>query len=504
MRSHSKKQPRRRAKDGAGTSTGKEMGSSEVNNTNDCQRRMDGGDSDNSNEREPNTNGSDDGNAVQDSLHQSWWQLLRTHPTFLALIFLVIPWLMNSQTKNIYLRYPHHINRILDLLDQTGMYSTEYRLRPALGMNETRQLLIVGSMSSGTTQVTHDLVDLLGLEVGHEDSDTTWYPVRDGTVSWFHGIRFLNRTTDPQERMRTLVDICKVSWRIYSSDKIQWNHPWSNYGSELVLFGPTSFSKPHFHPSFKEAYLQTCQQTIFQELGCELTKSCKGAPFQKFLLQTRHPWRIVTSLVTKYCGGGEREAPKTLRMLFQALYPSKSRVWFPEESSHQIANPKDADRTLKHCADQMGLYVSLWYRDMLDSFGKLREIDEGSSTVHIKAASNYRIYPIESTTICQVAAMAGLDVDANSGDDIVYQPNMERVAEFCQKNPNTLFGNTQNQFNSKNNANETVETLSSRGSSEVDSSVQEQKLDVSTVRFAMNDDIAGTIDRLARILGYHV
>lgn len=186
-------------------------------------------------------------------------------------------------------------------------------------------------------------------------------------------------------------------------------------------------------------------------------------------------------------------------MLFQALYPSNSHIWFPEESNQREID-EDADITLKQCADQMGMYVALYYRDMLDSFEKLRKMDKESSTVQSKTQSNYWIYPIESTTICQVAALAGLDVDANSGDIIVYQPNIKRVAEFCQKNPNTLFGNTQNQFNSKNNANATL----SKGSSKVDSSVQEQKLDISTVRFAMSNDIAETIDHLSRTLGYHI
>ena len=48
-------------------------------------------------------------------------------------------------------------------------------------------------MSSGTTQMAHGLTSKLGLEIGHENSETKWSFVRDGTVSWFHGIRFLPR-----------------------------------------------------------------------------------------------------------------------------------------------------------------------------------------------------------------------------------------------------------------------------------------------------------------------
>ena len=65
--------------------------------------------------------------------------------------------------------------------------------RPAFGVADARQALIVGTMSSGTTQMAHDLSSKLELEIGHENSETNWSFVRDGTVSWFHGIRFLPR-----------------------------------------------------------------------------------------------------------------------------------------------------------------------------------------------------------------------------------------------------------------------------------------------------------------------
>jgi hypothetical protein len=388
-------------------------------------------------------------------------------------------------------------------VDNIGFYyTTKFRLRPALSMNETRQLLIVGSMSSGTSQVAHDLREFLQLEVGHEDSDTTQYAVRDGTVSWFHGIRFLDRS-EPQERITTLVDICNVAWRIHSWDKIQWNYPWSNYGTDLILFGPTNFSVPHFHPNFRKAYLQACQQTIFQELGCELTKSCRGAPFQRILLQTRQPWRIVTSLVIKYCQGGEWDAPTSLLLLFQAIYPNYAHVWFPTTKNNSSQEePVDGMIKLKHCSDQMATYGYLWYNNLLDAFEKLSRQETTNRPGECESSLNYRVYPIENTTICQVASMAGFDIlqDRQNGCNdnlVIYTPNIQPVHEFCLENGDASFGNTENQFNSRNR----IYSGSSTDGNVV-SHGQEQKLDIATVREMIPDHTRVMIDELALRMGY--
>ncbi|KAL3940149.1 MAG: hypothetical protein SGARI_001099 [Bacillariaceae sp.] len=341
-------------------------------------------------------------------------------------------------------------------------------------------------MSSGTSQV------------GHEDTDTTHYAVRDGAVSWFHGLRYLDHP-DANERIRTTIDICNVAWRIYSSDKMNFFNPWSNYGTELILFGPVQYDLPVFHPSFRTAYLKTCQATIFRELGCGIgiggsTTTCQLAPFERTLLQTRQPWRIVTSLVTKYCGGGSTDAPQSLLLLFQALYPSQKEVWFPPESSghDDSGEENDDDKLLAVCAEQMASYVYLWYNDLMDSFEALRQ----------QEPDNFLVYHIEDTSICQVAGMAGFDVGdtrefqsgkggGSDNDAVVFRPNIDKVKSFCQENPTMPFGNTQNQFNSQNK------------NTEGDSSTkQEQKLDVKAVLGAVSTKTKKKIDELATRMGY--
>lgn len=59
-----------------------------------------------------------------------------------------------------------------------------------LQVHDEKQVLIVGTMGSGTKQMSRELARL-GLEVGHEASDSTSQLCRDGTISWVHAIRFL-------------------------------------------------------------------------------------------------------------------------------------------------------------------------------------------------------------------------------------------------------------------------------------------------------------------------
>ena len=61
--------------------------------------------------------------------------------------------------------------------------------------------------SSGTSQLAAGL-QALGLEVEHEHSDSRWAFCRDGTVSWFHGTRFL----PGKPREESLRRVCSKWW----------------------------------------------------------------------------------------------------------------------------------------------------------------------------------------------------------------------------------------------------------------------------------------------------
>mmetsp|Transcript_13084 Transcript_13084/g.23316 ORF Transcript_13084/g.23316 Transcript_13084/m.23316 type:complete len:382 (-) Transcript_13084:52-1197(-) len=160
--------------------------------------------------------------------------------------------------------------------------------RPAVALEEERPLLIVGTMASGTKQMVVEL-GRLGIEMGHENSDTTSHFARDGTVSWTHGLRFLptaERSDDATRRM------CR--------------HPRFN------CFHPTMF-RPSANCSYRftlwsDCWRRECAALWDAEFGCHhpspddplsRNQTTCTSPFTKALLQVRHPLRVISSLLAK-------------------------------------------------------------------------------------------------------------------------------------------------------------------------------------------------------------
>ena len=342
------------------------------------------------------------------------WHVIRRHPAFLLMIVLVIPYSLWNVWTRIVLQHPELVNRY---------FHTE--LRPSVQMDDPRQLLIIGSMSSGTSQIAQDFIHKFHMEIGHEDSDTGWKFVRDGTVSWFHGIRYL----DPSKR--NLAQMCQLSWKLYSSDKMNFFQPFSNYGIGPDLFGPPHFRLPLIHPNFHTAFHEFCQDNLEQELGCGMTGKCR-TPFQRTLVQTRQPWKIVTSLVAKYCYHGSEDSDddddkdfhlptSTLLQLFFVLFPYEK--WFyPNHPDLLNLSPKAV------CTNQMASYVWRFYSELFNN---------------TEQDSSLSVFPIETTPICQVAENAGLLGLSNT----VYPPNHQHASQYCQEFPDTLFGRNANRIN---------------------------------------------------------
>ena len=121
-----------------------------------------------------------------DDKGESMWLTIKNHWTFplwIITIAVALPYGLYLLYLYLRLQKPHWIGQLTGGLVQW---------RPAVCQTNERQVLIVGTMSSGTSQVAHELKKELQLEVGHETAETRWNFVRDGTVSWFHGIRFLS------------------------------------------------------------------------------------------------------------------------------------------------------------------------------------------------------------------------------------------------------------------------------------------------------------------------
>jgi hypothetical protein len=292
---------------------------------------------------------------------QTAWDVIRHHPLFWALLLLGVPYLLFVMWRWVVLQHPFI----------SGM-------RPAVGMNDTRQVLIIGSMSCGTSSIAQALREEVGLEVGHEDSDTLWTFVRDGTVSWFHGIRFWRHPANRSDGS-VVSDLCRVAWRFRNSK--------SNYGFGPTLFGTPEYNCSFVHPRFNHCFHHACVKALTREYGCGLATTSKergscNPPFQTTLLQTREPWKIVQSLVAA-------KPPTTLWLLLNAMGLVQS----------------------EDCVQQMILYVTGYYNTILDN------------------KPDISFYPVESTTPCEVSILAGL----GNVSTTVYGPNHDVVVEVCQK-----------------------------------------------------------------------
>jgi len=139
---------------------------------------------------------------VQEPENVTLWQTFYTHPVVVITTVLSIPYLIYIARLYLILKRP-------DLLNRSLVFGN---WRQAVTVNDPRQVLIVGSMSSGTTQMSRAIDQAFDkkIEIGHENSDSAWYFVRDGTISWLHAIRFFPDTgvNNDKRRLATALGIC--------------------------------------------------------------------------------------------------------------------------------------------------------------------------------------------------------------------------------------------------------------------------------------------------------
>ena len=180
-------------------------------------------------------------------------------------------------------------------------------LRSPVATDSARQLLIVGTQSSGTTG-TADELQRLGLEVSHESSDATWSFARDGTVSWLHGLRFLPRPSDVDEHAASISALC-ATFR------------------PSMGFHPAMFRVPRRGCSYRSkwdgCWRAECIDIVAAEWSCALAEGgarCE-TPFAASLLQVRHPLRTIESLAVKFCPSLDNAAHPHLTAFLRAILP---------------------------------------------------------------------------------------------------------------------------------------------------------------------------------------
>eukprot|EP00899_Mesostigma_viride_P025868 jgi/Mesvir1/6466/Mv19541-RA.1 len=165
-------------------------------------------------------------------------------------------------------------------------------VRPRVDLSDERQVLIVGTMGSGTNQMSAEL-GKLGLEVGHETSHSLETYSRDGTISWLHGMRFFTHPSGPNVTL-----LCAES------------HKGAFHPS---LFGPSQLGCSSYL-SWSKCWSFECVRLLLAEHGCDprtgAARARCASPFRAALLQVRHPLRTVASLVSaagRDCSNGRHQ-----------------------------------------------------------------------------------------------------------------------------------------------------------------------------------------------------
>ena len=332
---------------------------------------------------------------------ETLWETFTGHPLIRAVVTVGIPYSLYVFSQILPLQHPTFLSKMTLGIIQ---------LRPVVPIEEERQLLIVGSMSSGTTSMANEFQKKLGLEIVHESSNTMYNFARDGTVSWFHGVRFFD-VEQKQSRMRR--DNNGVDRKEHMLDGLCGDPFYNNMGFHPKMFRPSDdqCSPPMLHRKvWNECWINECRNLLNSEIGCALVdtnsrdsvqnkSSTCLSPFQTTLHQVRNPLRTIESLVVKYCLGG-------ISGDVQPAFLKFTTSLFPE-----------ADHSFSHdsCIEIAAEYLVRYSQELI------------RARVEYGAIDGY--FKIEESSVCDVAKMGGfLDKDAVS-----YLPSHEKVQSVCNQ-----------------------------------------------------------------------
>ncbi len=355
----------------------------------------------------------------------SLWDSIMEYKISVGIFFLIaVPYILHVAYLFVYLQRPEWLPHIF----------TPKIQRPSFKVADARQALIVGTMSSGTTQMAHDLSSKLGLEIGHENSETKWSFVRDGTVSWFHGIRFLPRPgiDDTNASVDIVIPLPSMGdngtapatetvtiegeklFKFVVNVMCRELHP--NMGFHPFMFRDNGCS---LRQSWEGCWKEECKNLLEEEWGCALKESQSSCttPYHKILHQVRNPLKTVESLVTKFCIDGiDGEVQQPFVVYASALFP------------------KHKFKTLS-CVEASGYYVYEYNRAILNA---------------VKNGLVDTTFHVEGSTPCQIAEMAGFfDPPA---EEKYQQQIRDHLLEVCSEESLMSEGNkpmvsTKNKYN---------------------------------------------------------
>lgn len=306
--------------------------------------------------------------ALPEDGDETMWQTFVSHPLVKLAPIIIVPYAA-------YLFYYFLSLKRPDVIGTATFGLTS--LRPATSLDDPRQVLIVGSMGSGTKQVSEALVQVLKLELGLEATNAETLFCRDGTVSSLLGIRFTSNTEISNNSARTITDICLDEGKQAGKALVPEN------------FRPTVCSRFH---GWTSCHSRECLHLLSGEWGCELTDTCR-IRFRRVLHIVQHPLQMIAELMARVCPG----KAKTAHPAFQQL----ATVFFDKMN----ADP---------CLQGISWYVIRFNNALLQA----RKLGKVAAMVRY-----------ESTSVCEIAQLAGFSDPLQ-----VYPPNERKFTFACGPN----------------------------------------------------------------------
>lgn len=295
------------------------------------------------------------------------------HPLVRVAPFVLLPYVIYHLIYFLRLKHPEWIS-----YGTLGLV----HLRPATEQGAPRQVLILGPEFPENRFVAGGMASTLKLEIVHEAFDTHHYFCRDGSVSWFQLMRFV----EPVMLQSTGRDAAFAAWKQLCVDR---NH------SVIELFHPKEYdsSSCRSYEDWSKCWTQECVNLVKDLWGCEKddTRECP-LQFSRILHQVRHPLRTIEALNASIC-----PYPKVKNSFLTVV-----KGFFPTR-----------DWTSLSCLNSMAWYTIDFHMLLL----KARE--EG--LIH-------GIFQIENTSPCEVATLAGFRDPQVS----LYAPNVELTAHLCR------------------------------------------------------------------------
>lgn len=304
-----------------------------------------------------------------ETLSQTFFQ----HPLVRVAPFVLLPYVIYQTIYFATLRKPEIISKAT-----LGLVN----FRPSLTAEDPRQVLILGPEIPENRFVSGGLASPLKLEIVHEAFDAQNYYCRDGTVSWFQLMRFLEPIADSSENKYARFGAWKELCMERNHTIIQLFHP-KEYGI------PTECSS---YDKWSNCWAKVCFDTIKSIWGCENDEfiDCPQQ-FSRILHQARHPLRTIETLQASVCP-------------YPALRESFLNViagFFPARKWDSLS-----------CLDAMAWYTIDFHNLLLKA--------RAAGLVH-------GVFQIENTSPCEVAAMAGFV------DEPLYPPTADRITRYCRE-----------------------------------------------------------------------